>query len=611
MAVHNNALGAGIPSAPRVVSLLRGRYQYALDVAAWAVCLLSALVLRIHFNIDDVGWLSLAAACVAAAILQLIFGWKLGLYGGRYAVGSFYEARTLLVVELLTGFVLGIAVFFAGSASHLPRSLVLIALPAAFVVMGAVRYAQRLYTEGRSRPGLLAQRTLVYGAGDLAQHLVRQMLSSPTSPYIPVGLIDDNRIKHAYRIHNVPVLGTGADLATVTAKTAATVLIVSIGNADAALIRRISDAGEAVGLRVMVMPLLQDLLEGKSRLRDIRDVEIEDLIGRNPIDTQVETIAGYLTDKRVLVTGAGGSIGAELCKQIAQYKPAELMLLDRDETGLQTTEMMVLGDGLLQSRETILADIRDEKVLGEIFAQRRPEVVFHAAALKHLPLLERHPDEGWKTNVLGTLNVLRAAMSVDVGIFVNISTDKAANPTSVLGYSKRVAEQLTAWAAGVTGNRYLSVRFGNVLGSRGSLIPVVDSMIRAGGPVTVTHAMATRFFMTIPEASHLVIQAGGIGSPSEVLILDMGDPVRILDIVKRMIARSGKDVGITFTGLRPGEKLHEELIGNDETDARPIHPKISHASVPPISPDQLDKLEWDLLVDPSPKTGLTESQVNR
>jgi FlaA1/EpsC-like NDP-sugar epimerase len=589
-------VAVGTRAQRRVVSLIRGRYQYAMDVATLAATFLFWTLLRLDFTFDRRAWLSLFVLCVFAGIVQLLFGWRLGLYGGRYAAGSFYEVRTLLAVELLTTVVVGVPLAFLGDRFGLPRGTALLAFPLAFLIMGAIRYMQRVYLENRARPGLEAQRTLVYGAGNIAQHLVRQMLTDPLSPYVPVGLIDDDRVKHAFRVHNVPVLGTRASLPEVVTKTSATVLVISIARIDAALLREISDAGEAAGLRVMVMPILQDLLEGKSRLQDVRDVAIEDLIGRNPIDTQVETVAGYLTGKRVLVTGAGGSIGSELCKQIAQYKPAELMLLDRDETGLQTTELLVAGDGLLQTRETILADIRDEDALESIFADRRPEVVFHAAALKHLPLLERHPDEGWKTNVLGTLNVLKAAMSVDVDVFVNISTDKAANPTSVLGFSKRVAEQLTAWAAEASGKQYLSVRFGNVLGSRGSLLPVVDSMIRAGGPVTVTHANATRFFMTIPEASHLVIQAGGIGSPGEVLILDMGEPVRILDIVQRMIARSGKDIGITFTGLRPGEKLHEELIGTDELDARPIHPKISHASVPAVSPDSLDKLNWDLQI---------------
>jgi FlaA1/EpsC-like NDP-sugar epimerase len=573
-----------------------------MDTAAWAVTLLASALLRYDFDFHLLDLRSLAVLAIVTGLIQLFVGWAMGLYTGRYATGTFYEARALLIAELTTTLIVGVPVVFTGTALHIPRSVVFLALPMAFVLMGALRYLQRVYVESKARPGVEAHRSLIYGAGAVANHLVRQMLNNSSSTYIPVGLIDDDPVKQGYRIHNVPVMGVGVSLPEIAARTGAEVLIISIGSADAGLIREITDAGESLGLRVMVMPILQELLEGKSRLQDVRDVAIEDLIGRNPIDTQVETVAGYLAGKRVLVTGAGGSIGSELCRQIARYKPAELMLLDRDETGLQTTELMVSGNGLLQSRETILADIREEDVLQRIFADRRPQVVFHTAALKHLPLLERHPEEGWKTNVLGTLNVLKASMAVGVDIFVNISTDKAANPTSVLGFSKRLAEQLTAWAAETTGQRYLSVRFGNVLGSRGSLLPLVDSMIQSGGPVTVTDARATRFFMTIPEASHLVIQAGSIGAPGEVLILDMGEPVRILDIVQRMIARSGKDIGITFTGLRPGEKLHEELIGPDETDTRPIHPKISHASVPAVAPGELDKPEWDAKVSKLPST---------
>jgi dTDP-glucose 4,6-dehydratase len=374
------------------------------------------------------------------------------------------------------------------------------------------------------------------------------------------------------------------------------VLIISIAHADAALLREITDTAVAVGLKVKVLPVLEDVLEGKSRLSDVRDIAIEDLIGRQPVDTEVESIAGYLEGKRVLVTGAGGSIGAELCRQIAKFSPRELIMLDRDETGLQGTQLSISGHGLLDTKDVVLADIRDADALQLVFADRRPDVVFHAAALKHLPMLEQYPDEAWKTNVLGTLNVLQAARSVGVTTFVNISTDKAANPTSVLGHSKRVAEKLTAWAAHETGLKYLSVRFGNVIGSRGSMLPTFTSLIEAGGPLTVTHPDVTRFFMTIPEACQLVVQAGGIGRASEVLILDMGEQVRIMDVAERMIEMSGKDISIVFTGLRPGEKLHEELIGRDELDERPIHPKISHTSIDPISPSRLDKAGWEARV---------------
>ncbi|WP_286404542.1 UDP-N-acetylglucosamine 4,6-dehydratase family protein [Pseudarthrobacter defluvii] len=327
-------------------------------------------------------------------------------------------------------------------------------------------------------------------------------------------------------------------------------------------------------------------------LQDLRDVAIEDLIGRHPVDTAIEAVAGYIEGKRVLVTGAGGSIGAELCRQLARFSPDELIMLDRDESGLHGVQMSISGHGLLDSDDVVLADIRDEKALQSIFQQRRPQVVFHAAALKHLPMLEQYPGEAWKTNVLGTLNVLKAARDANVETFINVSTDKAANPISVLGHSKRVAEKLTAWAAANSAGNYLSVRFGNVIGSRGSMLPTFIAQIESGGPVTVTDPGVTRYFMTIPEACQLVIQAGAIGRPGEVLILDMGHPVKILDIAKRMIAKSGRSIDIVFTGLREGEKLHEELIGTSESDERPFHPQITHNLVPPIDPENLEHEKW-------------------
>jgi FlaA1/EpsC-like NDP-sugar epimerase len=290
----------------------------------------------------------------------------------------------------------------------------------------------------------------------------------------------------------------------------------------------------------------------------------------------------------VLVTGAGGSIGSELCRQISKFGPAKLIMLDRDETGLQLAQLGVSGHGLLDTKDIMLADIREPEVLNEIFKRVRPDVVFHAAALKHLPVLEQFPEEAWKTNVLGTLNVLRASQAVGVGTFINISTDKAADPTSVLGKSKKLAERLTSWFANEQNASYLSVRFGNVLGSRGSMLPTFTSLIQKGGPITVTHPDVTRFFMTIPEACQLVLQAGAIGRPQDVLILDMGEPVKILDIANKMIQISGKKIEVVFTGLRQGEKLDEDLYGMSEDSQILSHPLISHAWSAPISPLEID-----------------------
>ncbi|TFD17788.1 polysaccharide biosynthesis protein [Cryobacterium sp. TMT2-23] len=576
------------------VPLVRFGAQFAFDAGAWVVALFLAEILRYEFDLQLIDLRPLLSLCAAACLIQFFAGGVNHLYQGRHIYGSFSEVRALLGVVLASTVILGIPVAVAGTMVGIPRSTVFIALPMAFVLMGGVRYVKRLLVERSVVPKDDIQKALIFGAGYMGASIARRMTTDRNSPFLPVGIIDDDPRKRNLWLHDVRVLGSRASLSAAAQATGATTLVVAIAKADASLLRDITDAAKAAHLKVLVLPPLEELLNGKSRLNDLRDISIEDLIGRHPVDTHVESIAGYLAGKRVLVTGAGGSIGSELCRQITKFGPSELIMLDRDETGLQGTQLSILGHGLLDTKDVVLADIRDAEALNAIFAERRPEVVFHAAALKHLPMLEQYPDEAWKTNVLGTLNVLAAAQTVGVTTFVNISTDKAANPTSVLGHSKRVAEKLTAWAAQESKHAYLSVRFGNVIGSRGSMLPTFTTLIEAGGPLTITHPDVTRFFMTIPEACQLVIQAGGIGGPAEVLILDMGEPVRILDVAERMIGMSGKDIEIIYTGLRPGEKLHEELIGDHETDARPIHPKITHARIAQIRPDDLDKEVWSL-----------------
>lgn len=567
--------------------------QFALDVLSWAVGIVFAEVFRYEFALGQINWLSMVGLILAAAILQFGVGWLFHLYRGRFADGTFEEVSLLASTAVITALILAIPVVGLGPALGIPRSTMFIALPIALLFMFSSRYLKRLITENRTRRATSGARALVYGAGYLGSSLVRRMLTDSHTSFVPVGLIDDDRRKRNARVRDISVLGTLDDLPAAVDDTGAEVLIVAIARADADLLRRVDDIARELGIQTKVMPPLDQVLDGKSRPSDARDISIEDIIGRHPVDTSVESIAGYLEGKRVLITGAGGSIGSELCRQVLKYGPSELIMLDRDETGLQGAQLGTAGHGLLDTPDVVLADIRDLPALKKVFDDRRPEVVFHAAALKHLPMLEQYPDEAWKTNVIGTLNVLTAARESGVNTFVNVSTDKAANPTSVLGHSKRVAEKLTAWMADETGLRYLSVRFGNVIGSRGSMLPTFAWLIERGGPLTVTHPDATRYFMTIPEACQLVVQAGGIGKPREVLILDMGEPVRILDVAERMIAMSGKDIEIIYTGLREGEKLHEELIGTGETDERPFHPKISHTRIDGIDPDHLDKQGWE------------------
>lgn len=564
----------------------------AVDMVNWLAMILIAAWLRYEFDFAQMEWGRLAIFGLIAAVLQAILGLASGIYRGRHVYGTFDEVKTLTYIVVTVGLVTTIFMLVMGNAFDTPRSTALLATPMALICMLGVRYIFRLALERSRKPGAKAVRTIVYGAGYLGETVIRRMQTDSDSEYRPVALLDDDPQLSNLEIRGVKVMGGFDDLKEVTDKTGAKELVLAIGRADAALVREISDTAGDAGLRVRVLPMLEQIMAGHTKLSDLRDISIEDLIGRNPVDTQVESVADYIAGKRVLVTGAGGSIGAELCRQISKWAPAELIMLDRDETGLQMAQLGVVGHGLLHTRDVVLADIREPEALEKIFQDRKPQVVYHAAALKHLPMLEQYPEEAWKTNVLGTLNVLNAARNADVETFINISTDKAANPTSVLGHSKRVAEKLTAWMAQETNRPYLSVRFGNVIGSRGSMLPTFRSLIERGGPVTVTHPEVTRYFMTIPEACQLVVQAGAIGAPAEVLILDMGEPVKILDIAQRMIEMSGKDIEITFTGLREGEKMHEELVGLGEGDERPFHPKISHAQVHTLSPVDMNMDVW-------------------
>lgn len=572
--------------------------QALLDSLAWAVALVLAALLRYELDIREINVPGMALLIGVAVATQLIAGWSLALYRGRYTFGSIHEARVLIATTLIVAAVTSVFLFIAIGELRVARSVGIIAFPFAALLMAAVRYAKRLYVEGKPTFGEEAQRTLVYGAGFLGNSLVTRMVQDPESPYVPVGLIDDDSAKKHLRLSSVGVLGRGDELPEIIKRTKATVVVLAIAHLDAERIRAISDKVSGLGVKVLALPPLQEMLtsdvnrDNAGGLTDFREIDVEDLIGRRPVDIKVEQIAGYIKGKRVLVTGAGGSIGSELCRQLNAFGPAELIMLDRDESGLQHTQLSIQGHGLLNDDTTVLADIRDAEALNAIFAQRRPEVVFHAAALKHAPLLQMYPREAWQTNVLGSLNVLNAARSVDVDTYVNISTDKAASPTTALGHSKQAAERLTAWMAEQTNKRYVSVRFGNVIGSRGSMLPLFTDQINKGGPVTVTHPDVTRFFMTIPEACQLVIQAGAIGRGGDVLILDMGEPVRILDVAKRMIAMSGRKIEIKFTGLRPSEKLHEQLTGDDEIKAGDQHPKISHTHAASLAPDELDFPAW-------------------
>jgi FlaA1/EpsC-like NDP-sugar epimerase len=430
---------------------------------------------------------------------------------------------------------------------------------------------------------------LLFGAGAAAHDLLRSMLRDPQGRYLPVGLIDDDPDKRHLRVEGVRVLGNRLDLPAAAARSGAHTVVFSVTNADAGLVRHMRDVCLQARLAFKVLPSVSELLDQPPGVGDVRDPLVTDLLGRQQIETDLDAIAGYLAGRRVLVTGAGGSIGSELCRQLQRFGPAELMMLDRDESALHAVQLSLRGVSALDSPELILADLRDVETIRRIFADRRPQVVFHAAALKHVPLLERHPGEAVKSNVWGTLTVLEASAGVER--FVNISTDKAADPVNVLGFSKRITERLTAHADRGRDGTFLSVRFGNVLGSRGSVLTAFTTQAAAGGPITVTHPDVTRYLMTVQEAVQLVIQAAAIGRAGEALVLDMGRPVRIADVARHIAGLAAEPVDIVYTGLRLGEKLHEDLFGVDEVDVRPIHPLIAHVEVPPLDPADVRSLD--------------------
>jgi FlaA1/EpsC-like NDP-sugar epimerase len=559
--------------------------QLLVDGAAWTTGLVLAVWTRYEYELTAARLTAaLAIAGVAVATHGLV-GHALLLYGGRYAFGSVDEVRAVSATVAAVGGILTTALLML-PVRPVPASAPLIGGALAFVGMLGVRLVRRAQRERMLRPDAsVAAPVLLFGAGSAAHQLLRSMLRDPTGRYLPVGLIDDDPDKRRLRVDGVSVLGSRADLAGIVRRTSASTVILAVANADGRLIREVRGLATTAGALFRVLPSVGELLDGRVGVADVREPRVGDLLGRHQVETDLDAVAGYLAGRRVLVTGAGGSIGSELCRQLDRFGPGELMMLDRDESALHAVQLSLRGRALLDGSDLILADLRDANEIERIMKERRPDVVFHAAALKHLPLLQRHPGEAIKTNIWGTQTMLDAAHEVDR--FVNLSTDKAADPISVLGYSKRITERLTAYAAGHRDGIFLSVRFGNVLGSRGSMLTTFSAQVAAGGPVTVTHPEVTRYFMTVQEAVQLMIQAATIGRAGEALVLEMGRPVRIADVARQLVDQASSAAEIVYTGLRPGEKLHEKLFGDDERDVRPLHPLISHVDVPPLDPEEV------------------------
>jgi FlaA1/EpsC-like NDP-sugar epimerase len=568
----------------------------AYDFTCWVVGFASMAGVQVAVGYSDAQ--NLGAATMAGVLCGLGFvllGLPLHLHHGRTKIGSFYDAVLVSGLAAVVAAVTMVVNVLVGSPMRV--SVTVIGPCVAFGLLLGARAAYRLmreWVEVHPPNTRLRRPVVVIGAGLGGTQLIQSMVRDPECPWEPVALVDDDPAKRHRRLNGVPVLGLATEFADVAESVGARTVIMAVPSATSELVRTFNRQAVQHGLELKVVPSASDLTNpAQLQINDVRDIEVTDFLGRKPIETDVHEIAGYLAHQRVLVTGAGGSIGSELCRQIAKFGPERLVMLDRDESALHAVQLSIDGRALTNSEDLELVDIRDTARVREVFRRHRPDVVFHAAALKHLPLLEGAPGEAVKTNVRGTQVVLDAARECHVLRFVNISTDKAASPCSVLGWSKRVSEGLTAAAGAIADGDYLSVRFGNVLGSRGSVLTTFTAQIAQDGPVTVTDPRVTRFFMTIREAVQLVIQAGAIGGGGDVLVLDMGEPVAIADVAQQLIELSGKQVDIVYTGLRPGEKLHEEVFGPGEVDLRPRHELISHVPVPPCSDDVLRDLDPD------------------
>ena len=557
--------------------------HFGADAASWVAALVAAWWLRYDFsfgysNPRDFA-LDLALLCTSSIAVLGAVGYLTGLYRRQWRYGSFDESIALAATISLVGTVMTAAVV-AFDFGFTPRTVPAIATAFGLFFSITGRSAWRLWRTRSVLPESAAP-IVVVGAGEAGAQIVRQLLADRSGKYLPVAFVDDDPNKSRLRIQGVAVKGTIGDLPAVMAQAGAHTVLVAIPSASQRLLRRVANLTTEQNMQVLTLPRVDQMLE-EPDLDDIRPITEEDLLGRPPSRIDASVIAAYVSGRRVLVTGAGGSIGSELCRQLASFSPSALVMVDRDESGLHATQLSIAGHGLLDDPNLVLADLREVGTIERIFTDHTPEVVFHAAALKHLPLLESHPEEAWKSNVVMTHHLLDAATRFGVDVFVNISTDKAADPTSVLGYSKRIAERLTADEDSRSNGRYVSVRFGNVLGSRGSVLTTFAAQAAKGGPLTVTDAEVTRYFMTIEEAVQLTIFAGAIGRGGDVMVLDMGEPVRIMDVARRFANRHDPPLGISVTGLRRGEKLHEVLFGSDEHDRDGLHELIDAVDVPPL-----------------------------
>ncbi|MBW4084522.1 nucleoside-diphosphate sugar epimerase/dehydratase [Paenibacillus sp. S150] len=527
-------------------------------------------------------------------ISTIAFGGSLiyfGLYRRMWQYASIGEIISVFKA-IVVGSVLSYLAAFIILPERVPLSIEVRAMETILLLVGGVRLFWRVFRNDRINSKDTATHTIIVGAGDCGILIAREMMGPSFAHTRIVGFIDDSADKYHLSILGVPVLGNRYDIPRLVKERQIHEIIIAMPSVSRTEISEIINLAKATGAKLKIIPALNDLIAGKISVKKLRDVSVEDLLGREPIVADLNSILGYVHNKTVLVTGAGGSIGSELCRQISPFAPSKLLILGHGENSIYTIEMELRKSFPELNIVTVIADVQDRTRIMEVFQSHGPEVVFHAAAHKHVPLMERNPSEAIKNNVFGTRNVADCADKYGAERFVLISSDKAVNPTSVMGATKRIAEMYIQSLNTTSPTKFSAVRFGNVLGSRGSVIPAFKQQIAAGGPVTVTHPEMVRYFMTIPEAVQLVIQSGSFANGGEVFVLDMGQPVKILTLAEDLITLSGyepyKDIEITFSGIREGEKLYEELLTAEENLGSTQHDRIFIGKPNVLSQNQLE-----------------------
>ena len=547
------------------------------DILLVACSYYFAFIIRFEMDIPPNYYSIMFTTLPIAMSIRLLSFWYFSLYRGTWRFASIDDLLNIVKSVSVSSIFIVLCLYMINRFPDYPRSIFFIDWLVLIVLLGGSRFSIRLFNEIKNLQDRGGKRVIIVGAGEAGESILREILRNESLRYNPIGLIDDRPSKKGNKIHGIKVLGNTTEIPILSKKFGIQEIIIAIPTASGAEMRRIVEICKGCSISYKTLPGIGELIDGRASVKALRDVNYLDLLGRLPVNLDISGIQGYLSDRCVLVTGGGGSIGSELCRQLVRFKPRILIVVDASEENLFNIQMELHHELNYRNYRGILARVQTQSIMDSIFRNLRPDVVFHAAAYKHVPLVELNPWEAVFNNIMASRIVMELALRYGTDRFVLVSSDKAVRPTNVMGASKRVTELLLQSLQGGK-TRFMAVRFGNVVGSSGSVIPLFRRQIEHGGPITLTHPEATRYFMTIPEAAQLILQAGSIGKGGEIFVLEMGTPVRILDLANDLIRLSGKepgkDIQIVFTGLRPGEKLNEEYIMDDENVVRTQHNKI-------------------------------------